>query len=244
MARELPRTPFHRSQLVRVLSELADPDVPDSGQPFAERLGQWLDFKGAMALFSVLKGKAEPRPQAPSAEAAALWEAFDRARAALVEGVTADGALRPGKPASGTPAPEGAADFAPFHRYYHARQREMTASVAALRASARAALSRHSPALKRLAALDTMLDQAMAAREGSLLATVPALLARRFEQLATAPEPAPAEASTAQAPDRQRWLTGFREEMQAVLLAELDLRLQPVAGLIAALDNEGSRSGE
>jgi hypothetical protein len=33
----------------------------------------------------------------------------------------------------------------------------------------------------------------------------------------------------------------FCRELQAVLLAELDLRLQPVAGLIAALDHEVTR---
>ena len=34
------------------------------------------------------------------------------------------------------------------------------------------------------------------------------------------------------------WLALFRKDLRAVLLAELALRLQPVEGLIAALDNE------
>ncbi|KAE8755722.1 DUF3348 family protein, partial [Paraburkholderia madseniana] len=31
------------------------------------------------------------------------------------------------------------------------------------------------------------------------------------------------------------WLNTFRKDMQSVLLAELDVRLQPVEGLLAAL---------
>ncbi|WP_128596424.1 DUF3348 family protein, partial [Paraburkholderia kirstenboschensis] len=43
-----------------------------------------------------------------------------------------------------------------------------------------------------------------------------------------APTPAPAGAHGA-------WLDVFRKDMQSVLLAELDVRLQPVEGLLAAL---------
>ena len=59
----------------------------------------------------------------------------------------------------------------------------MAAAVGPLRASARAVLSGRSAALRQLAALDAVLDQALAAREASLLATVPVLLGKRFVQL-------------------------------------------------------------
>ena len=36
------------------------------------------------------------------------------------------------------------------------------------------------------------------------------------------------------------WLARFCADMQRVLLAELDLRLMPVAGLVAALDKEST----
>jgi hypothetical protein len=41
--------------------------------------------------------------------------------------------------------------------------------------------------------------------------------------------------TTAAAPPAGAWLDAFREDMHAVLLAELDLRFQPVEGLLAAL---------
>lgn len=172
-------------------------------------------------------------------------------RGALVDAITTGGGPGPGKARIELPTPalqasvDGAADFAPYHRYYLAHQRDMSSSIGPLRANVRAALSRQSPALKRLAALDAVLDQTLTARERNLLATVPARLARRFEHLFTAHQAALNEAQAADDPARWMqpggWLAIFCGEMQAVLLAELELRLQPIAGLIEALDNEMTR---
>lgn len=45
----------------------------------------------------------------------------------------------------------------------------------------------------------------------------------------------PLRARLAQASAPDSWLDTFRKDMQSVLLAELDLRFQPVGGLLAAL---------
>jgi len=256
MAHGLPRRRFNSSRLVRALADLAVTDVPESKQSFAERLGQWLDFTDALSLFSALNagtaGTSEVKSVAPSPESAAARKAFAQVRDALVDSMTTDGGLKPGKARIELPTPaphaslESAADFAPYHRYYLAHQRDMSASIGPLRATVRAALSRHSPTLKRIAVLDAVLDNALAARERNLLATVPVLLASRFEHLHKAHQAMLVQAQTTGDPDRwmQRggWLAVFCREMQAVLLAELDLRLQPIAGLIAALDNEVTRT--
>lgn len=222
-------------------------EVPESRQSFAERLGQWLDFKDSLALYSALNAGA-PAPPLGSGAASAARQALARVRGALADSIAADGLPRPGEMQldSRAPAPpstaEGAADFAPYQRCYLARQRDMSASIGPLRASVRAALSRRSLTMKRLAGLDAVLDQGLAARERDLLATVPVLLGRRFERLYKAHQAGLGEAPTAddRAPWMQPggWLATFRADMQAVLLAELELRLQPVAALIAALDNE------
>ena len=137
---------------------------------------------------------------------------------------------------------EQVADFAPYHRYYIAHQRNMAAAVAPLRAAARAALGEQSGKLRQLADLDALMDEALAARERNLMATVPALLGKRFEALLAAHRATRANAQTEDDPQqwiqRGGWLAVFRKDLQAVLLAELALRLQPVSGLIAALDNE------
>lgn len=252
MAHGLPRTRFDSASLVRVLTDLVAADVPESRQPFAERIGQWLPFNDALALYSALNagavGAAELRSAGASPEQATAVNALARVRGVLAESIVTDGVSRPGKAriALPTPAPEAsaeeAADFTPYRRYYLAHQREMSASIASLRGTVRAALSRHSTALKRLAVLDAVLDQGLAARERDLLATVPTLVARRFEQRYEAHRAAASAAGTADDPGRWMepggWLAAFCAEMQSVLLAELELRLQPVAGLVAALEQE------
>lgn len=281
MTQAVSRTRFNSAGLVRILAELAVADVADPKQTFAERLGEWLDFKDALALYSALNSAAAGAPSR-AAPAAALRGQLVQVRGELAAAVAAAGTTQPGGTNLALPtplpnaAPESAADFAPFHRYYLAHQRAMAAAVSPLRASARAVLAGQSAALRQLAALDAVLDQALAAREASLLATVPVLLGKRFAHLyaahrrereAAAPDvagqaapDAAGQAATAGAaatgegapgagapPDDPArwmqpggWLGRFCAEMQRVLLAELDLRLMPVAGLVAALDKEST----
>src|SRR5690606_3434335 len=258
MTQGVSRTRFNSAGLVRILAELAVADVADSKQTFAERLGEWLDLKDALALYSALNSAAgHSPPGAPPA--AALRKRLAQVRGELAAAVAAAGTAQPGGANLALPtplpnaAPESAADFAPFHRYYLAHQRAMAAAVGPLRASARAVLSGRSAALRPLAALDAVLDQALAAREASLLATVPVLLGKRFVALfeahqrdraaaasdtagrAVAAGPAATGEGTAgagAAPDDparwmqpRGWLARFCAELQRVLLAELDLRL-------------------
>ena len=273
MTQAVSRTRFNSAGLVRILAELAVADVADSKQTFAERLGEWLDLKDALALYSALNSAAGNSPPRAT-PAAALRTKLAQVRGELAAAVAAAGTAQPGGANLALPtplpnaAPESAADFAPFHRYYLAHQRAMAAAVGPLRASARAVLSGQSAALRQLAALDAVLDQALAAREASLLASVPVLLGKRFVQLfeahqrereaaasdtagqaVTAGPAATGEgaAGAGAAPDDPArwmqpggWLARFCAEMQRVLLAELDLRLMPVAGLVAALDMEST----
>lgn len=247
MARGSPRTSFDSSRLIRALSDLVSTDAAPPRQSFADRLGQWLDFADAIALFSALNGSTDAAGGPATAEHPALRDEFARVRGALLDSINTDGVLTPGKARIRLPAPAwhastpGAADYLPYHRYYLAHQRDMGAAIAPLRASVRAGLAQRAPALRQLAALDGVLDQALAPRERSLLATVPQLLGRRFEQLHQAHRNA---LTTPDDPARWlqpgAWLHTFCQDMRAVLLAELELRLQPVAGLLDAL-NEVTR---
>lgn len=243
MARGSPRTSFDSSRLIRALSDLVSTDAAPPRQSFADRLGQWLDFADAIALFSALNGSTDAAGGPATAEHPALRDEFARVRGALLDSINTDGVLTPGKARIRLPAPAwhastpGAADYLPYHRYYLAHQRDMGAAIAPLRASVRAGLAQRAPALRQLAALDGVLDQALAPRERSLLATVPQLLGRRFEQLHQAHRNA---LTTPDDPARWlqpgAWLHTFCQDMRAVLLAELELRLQPVAGLLEALN--------
>lgn len=241
MAQGISRTALNHSSLVRALDGLAVAEVSESKQSFAERLGQWLGFNEALSLYSVLNpGGAElAKSGSKAVEPSAIREEFRRVRDNLADALSA----APPAPGKGDAGPTP--DFAPYHRHYIARQRQMSTDIGLLRASARTALARRSPALKKLAALDAVMDQALAARERNLLATVPAFLNRRFEHLYAAHKNALAATDHNAEADTPAlwmqpggWLATYCGEMQAVLLAELELRLQPVAGLIAALENE------
>jgi len=243
MARGSPRTSFDSSRLIRALSDLVSTDAAPPRQSFADRLGQWLDFADAIALFSALNGSTDAAGGPATAEHPALRDEFARVRGALLDSINTDGVLTPGKARIKLPAPawhastEGAADYLPYHRYYLAHQRDMGAAIAPLRASVRAGLAQRAPALRQLAALDGVLDQALAPRERSLLATVPQLLGRHFEQLHQAHRSAlPTPDDPARWLQPGAWLHTFCQDMRVVLRAELELRLQPVAGLLEALN--------
>lgn len=243
MARGSPRTSFDSSRLIRALSDLVSTDAAPPRQSFADRLGQWLDFADAIALFSALNGSTDAAGGPATAEHPALRDEFARVRGALLDSINTDGVLTPGKARIRLPAPAwhastpGAADYLPYHRYYLAHQRDMGAAIAPLRASVRAGLAQRAPALRQLAALDGVLDQALAPRERSLLATVPQLLGRHFEQLHQAHRSAlPTPDDPARWLQPGAWLHTFCQDMRVVLRAELELRLQPVAGLMDALN--------
>ena len=101
----------------------------------------------------------------------------------------------------------------------------------------RQTISAVSPALRQLAALDAVLQHVLGAREQTLLPAAVALMERRFQQL----RQAHAEPDAASAPDDPApqgpdgWRERFLGEWRQVLLAEVELRLEPVAGLIDAL---------
>ena len=256
MVKAGPRIGFNSAALIRLLAELAQTELAQtklaqtelapSKQPLAERLGLWLGWADAIALATALTGPAAvaavavgagalaARPFGETSSARVAADDLARVRADLAQAIGTDAALL------GSDGPAGnAADFSPFRRHYQAQQRVMAARIGPLRARVRAAVAGASPRLGQLAALDATLDNALGARERKLLAAVPSWLEKRFHHLRQAhlatPAAAPAPGGAAQCPPPAAWRAVFYNELQAVLRAEIDLRLQPVDGLIDAL---------
>ena len=207
------------SDLTRLLAHCAD-DRPVAPQPaFAERLGQWLNWTGAITLATALDAALASPVAAPTPLPAALARAqadFDSVRGALAAAITGsvpEPALSP-------------TDFAPFRRHCLALQQAMQDAIGLLRRRLRATVARQGPALARLAAIDAVLDDTLAAQERSLLGLVPLRLQARFERL-----PQTAVESTAGA----TCASTFRADIDQLLLAELAHRLQPARGLLDAL---------
>ncbi|HET7775006.1 MAG TPA: DUF3348 domain-containing protein [Azospira sp.] len=253
MKKDLPRASLTSSRLIRLLTELTGREGPESRQTFAERLGQWMQLNDAIALSGIVNAKVggTPTPAAEAMEAlAASRAAFARVRTALAETMDTAGVCKPGRGRvklqalpTGKVLPEES-PFAFLHRYYLAQQRSMEAAIAPLRAQTREAVTRHAPALRQVAALDGVLEKSLGERERQSLATIPLLLEKRFQQLCQTRE-APDDSADGPPPAQpEPWLQAFCQEMQSVLLAELEIRLEPVAGLIEAFGNEVSQRHE
>ena len=249
MAHAQPRGALSGPALIRLLARLADADVPQPGQSLADRLSQWLSWTDAITLSSALA--ASPPAVAPSARAigaqAANAEAMcSRVRTALAKAINA-GCL-PDTRSTGTvraplqSAPAAAdADYADFRQRYLSLQQAMEMDVGNLRSGLRRVLAANTPALAKLAILDASMEQALAVRERTLLGGIPTLLGQYFERLRAAEQQRQADHATASAElgtlaaPSNAWLNAFRNDMRSVLLAELDVRFQPVEGLLAAL---------
>lgn len=230
MTRALTRTSFHSARLIRVLADLSLLDTVEQGAAFAEKLGLWVSFTDAITLSAVHGASTASAPGMPvdvtTGARMALGKVFARVQAGLVSSI---GRL-PGELSA--PEPDALADpvfaYEPYRRHYLAQQREIELKLRPLRAHVREVLGQSSPRLRKLAALDAALDGILFEREGKLLLKLPSLLEKRFKQLRKTHQ---------QATD---WLAGFGQEMQTVLLAELDVRMQPVLGLIEACKQEST----
>jgi hypothetical protein len=233
MEQELVRTGLNGSALVGMLAQLALIDPPSAAPSFVEGMGRWLGWKEAIPLSSVLQqaapgaaaavSAARALNQAGNANADAWGRELGRAQAALTLAIEHNSHT----------AREDGHDFLPFRRWCVGVQQNMDSTLSPLREQLRTAVAKRSPALARLAALDAVLAQALAPREQALLALLPVLLEKHFLRLR--PVQPPGTAASGHAAPNPPWLDRFRHDMRQLLLAELDLRLQPSLGLLATL---------
>jgi hypothetical protein len=241
-----------------LLGDLASVDVAASRQDVAERLSLWLGVFDGITLHathqSITTLDKEKTSDVLLARSFALEEEFHKVRTALVKDITASSAspvigkrvrdpvLQPEAVTKTDARDAEHAGYAPYHQRYLDQQRHMALRVDALRAHVRQAIAKVSPQLGQLASFDAVMDQMLGGREKKLLATVPVLLERRFGHLRKTHQLALAAAQLPDDPalwtEPSGWLDAFGKELQEVLLAELEVRMQPVVGLIEAFSNE------
>jgi len=211
--------------LARLLLQWGVAPVPTA--PVAERLGGGLGWADAIGLSQVLATSPAAGTNPGALREARDWAgaALDRLQAELIAAfddadLAADAAA---------PAPDGVplADLlAPFRLHHTQQQRSMAARIATLRERLRPRLAEASGALARLAQLDAVLERAVLAQERERLAGLAALLTKRAE--------------SHHAADPRRWRQRCWADLQRALRAELDLRLQPVHGLVESLHQAAS----
>ena len=225
------RTTVRGPTFIRLLARLADVDAPQSNPSPPDRLSQWLNWAHAIALSTALDGKPAAIASDVSAPVDAAQEECARIRASLAEAITGDRELAPSSQRVDQDAP-AAIDYKVFRQRYLTRQRAMQSATGNLRGRLREMLAGVSIDMARLAQVDAVMELTLSPREHMLLATVPTLLGQHFERLRQTGHMQP-EDTVATTPGS--WLDVFRHDMRSVLLAELDVRFQPVEGLLAAL---------
>jgi hypothetical protein len=207
--------------LARLLLQWGVAPVPAT--PVAPRLGGWLGWADAIGLSQVLATPPASGVNAAAADEARRWAAaaLERLHSDLANAF--DDALLARDAAE--PAPEGVslADLlAPFRLHHAQQQRLMAARIASLRERLRPHLAEASGTGLRLAQLDAVIEHATLAAEKQALAGLATLLTRRAEAHHGA--------------DARGWRQPLWADLQRLLRAELDLRLQPVLGLMDALE--------
>lgn len=220
MEHALPRPGLNGSVLVDLLTRMGVAEGPSSRPSFVDGLERWLGWTDAIALSAVL-GAREPGPLPPSPGAPGpdvARKTLARLQASLLRRIEQDGLA------------DDDTEFTSWRRHALEVRQAMQAELAPLRAQLRAALSAGGISQRRLAALDAVLEQALAPREQAALSALPAWLHKRFEQ----GRPAQPEGTGTPATARP-WLQAFRQDMRRLLQAELELRLQPLLGLLEAM---------
>ena len=247
-----PSPHFSSSPLVRQLASL---DIVPAGEPtqtFAERLSHWVAWTDAIALSQVLADEpGAARPCSAAVEAMTsrtvaappqLLAQCARVRKDLADAIAGDVLLRenadqPPLPVAGAASTAGGKiDYSAYRRQFRAHQHAMEDRIGSLRAGVRKAVAGLSPALGRLAALDAVLDRALCAQQRRQLDQVPSMLEKTFQaRHKAAAATLSAQEADLNPPAPQPPLPAVGPTLQRVLLAELELRLQPVQGLIDAL---------
>jgi len=240
---------LNNSRLIRFLSEISISKIEVTNKHFAEKLGRLIDLSDSVTLSESLRGLPRLRFESGNTQISDIQEDFLLQRSAIVTSIASSFLASPGKVRFKLPRPKvtasigEATDFAVYQRFYAVHQSEMASKIQILRIDLRQSVAGVSAELAQLAEVDKALGNCLSVHTRNFFAVVPKLLKVRFDYLydehknsAKVDEPVENWLQPA------AWLDKFYSEMQQFLLAELEVRLQPLLGLVEALNEEVSKS--
>jgi hypothetical protein len=233
--------------MVRFWTErgLFEPTAPV--QDLGARLGAWLDVRQAIQLHQLLgTGTDTPARGRPRASEPGRWveETLTSLREAILMDRFAPGLWRNPMPVDGVWQPMVWVDFwEPYRRYMADHQKQIALILGRLRRRLREALSDAGGTCHALAQIDAVFDQTLTPRETRLLASLPFKYEHRLATLVKGLDlqaqdslpPGSVSNPLTRRPPKPEWLLSFEHDMRQSLLAELELRSQPVLGLLDAL---------
>ncbi len=241
------------SRLVRFLSDLDVADVEVSHKHFTERLSRLIDLADSVTLSSAHGKLADLDAVAMDSNFGQISDSliaeYLRVRKSIVQFIIDSFVAGTGATWLKLPTANAKATadellaYEPYQQFYLTHQREIAFKIKRLQTTTRGAISGTSAKLTQLAALDTALDETLTAHSRKLFSSVPLLMGKRFAYLYQQ-----YKKSDQASDDPQQWLQAdawlgqFYTELQDLLFAELEIRLQPVLGLIEALNEEVDRT--
>ena len=236
------------SRLIRFIADLSVCEAELSHKQFADRLGSLIDFSDSIILSAAHLNLPTMAYEPTDDSTRNVNEEFLKIRSGLVQNIirstTPDaepGRIKLPSLARGA-TPEEVLDFEHYHRFYALHQREMDLKIQHLRQQVRDEIATISPGLAQLAVLDGAISDTLLVHTRRFLAVVPRLLEKRFQQLRQNHQGPQGELALEDNPDNWLrpggWLARVYRDIQGLLLAELDVRIQPVMGLIEALNKE------
>jgi hypothetical protein len=244
--------PVRGSKLVRLLSEYKMTNIEVSHNNFAERLGLLVDLSDSVTLSESLRAIPKMSHKLADGKVDAkcdhLVQEFLTQRSIIFKSILKSFDLNavfiPFKlpaPTSNTSNKE-AINFDPYKRFYLLHQSELDFKTEKLRTFVRKIITDRSLNLAQLAELDKTFSQSMMVHTRKRFSIVPKLLEIRFKQLFSEYRETFKDSDFVDKPlfwiNETGWLTQFYSEMQQLLLAEFDVRLQPIIGLVEAYNEE------
>lgn len=218
-----------RSRLHRLLSDWSSPPTTGASTDAARLWASWLQPLQAVQLqagLDAVEAAALAAPQPPSAgQLRGFQLEVDRIRGAW-QGAVDPAELAPDEPAAVAavearwPGHAALSGFDRYRRVHLEWQRQMAAMVDPLRAQVRRAWARAGGRWQRLASLDVLVESLLQVPDARAMAQLPAWLQVRYDHW-MADGSSPGEG-----------ITHFFADWQALVDAELELRLQPVQGLL------------
>ncbi|WP_417521757.1 DUF3348 family protein [Marinobacter sp.] len=205
----------------RLLQLLAQSGAPVSDGPLpccGERLGRLFGLSETLILDSAITFRARQTGMDQRAVFDRVIQELANSRQALMRKIKTYG---------DDVEPNDCVDFEHYLNSWLSLQRKAIAVSRQLRDKTRKAMKDHSQTLARLAELDVTFDHAMAGYTSQCFSHIPKVLEQRFQALAQFASCTPDDG-----------LHRYCEEAQNLLLAELDVRLEPVLGLLEACQNE------
>lgn len=235
-----------KHELIRQLYSLLEKGLPTETARFSERLTQNLDFANSLKLSevpAVLKGmkiKARQQRMAPTPSGAPSSDQLAAAYQRVYQSIqlTIDQSFNAEQAQARIPLPapkveNGQLSLAACLTFYHAHQQEMSAKIQGLRRYLRETLAPVSVEMAQLVYLDSTLEETV----GLPLRTGYSNISQALQVYREKTEQQWQQHKD-QTVRQQTLLTHFYAQLQQLLLAECELRLQPLTGLIEAFNQE------